>query len=438
MATSIPARGLICSICAKKRKLEVLTPCPEHPNPGQTTPPVPANIYLYNGTLQSRSIRLLQLEPGKHDDVICCKLTERSLDEVPSFRYNALSYCWGDDQVTTTIICDGRSLSITKSLFSALQQFRDENCFLPLWTDAVCINQANDEEKTAQAQMMLEIYQKATVVIAWLGNPSATDESGFMFIKELYNKFGNPSLEDLVDISFARNLGVPKIDSEQWKAFCGVLYKPYFFRVWIIQEVLAARRCIVQCGPLKLDRSVVLAAGGIVDKYHHLKSIVAANAPLPEDPSAIATYYSARDLWFLKSILDRGAEPTICQLLYQTRMFQAKKPLDKIFALIALCSNVPREIIDYRKTLREVQIDITKMSMEMEESFGPKFLSNVDSSHHGSDLPSWVVDWTNGGPIHNPFATCLYDYSNMKNRERSWRFRRIHDKDVSLCPLPNT
>jgi hypothetical protein len=39
----------------------------------------------------------------------------------------------------------------------------------PLWIDAICINLANDPERTHQVRLMADIYGKAFQVIAWLG-----------------------------------------------------------------------------------------------------------------------------------------------------------------------------------------------------------------------------------------------------------------------------
>ena len=38
---------------------------------------------------------------------------------------------------------------------------------ISLWVDALCINQADNEEKSEQVRLMGEIYSRATGVIAW-------------------------------------------------------------------------------------------------------------------------------------------------------------------------------------------------------------------------------------------------------------------------------
>ncbi|KAF2828936.1 heterokaryon incompatibility, partial [Ophiobolus disseminans] len=85
--------------------------------------------------------------------------------------YDALSYTWGGEQKSRTIICDDSGMSVTQNLFDALQALRSlRNDCGYLWVDAVCIDQENNKEKALQVRNMLLIYQKATTVVVWLGN----------------------------------------------------------------------------------------------------------------------------------------------------------------------------------------------------------------------------------------------------------------------------
>ncbi|KAI1173328.1 heterokaryon incompatibility protein-domain-containing protein [Nemania sp. FL0916] len=87
-------------------------------------------------------------------------------------RYDALSYTWGDGKTTQIITCNGLDFPITENLSQALRalrasQYPGENRYL--WVDAICINQADDAEKSRQVSNMFLIFKSATMVIAWLG-----------------------------------------------------------------------------------------------------------------------------------------------------------------------------------------------------------------------------------------------------------------------------
>lgn len=86
-------------------------------------------------------------------------------------KYEALSYSLGDPAVTTTIHICGRPFEATLNLELALQNLWLEEGPRTLWVDAVCIDQADDEERSEQVQMMSGIYKKASRVLVWLGLP---------------------------------------------------------------------------------------------------------------------------------------------------------------------------------------------------------------------------------------------------------------------------
>jgi hypothetical protein len=89
---------------------------------------------------------------------------------IPPQTYKALSYTWGDSADTVPIILNDRTVYITRNLKEALQCLRNLQIAVPVWVDAVCINQADDAERTTQVQLMRQIYQTADEVIVYLGH----------------------------------------------------------------------------------------------------------------------------------------------------------------------------------------------------------------------------------------------------------------------------
>lgn len=60
------------------------------------------------------------------------------------------------------------------------------------WVDAICINQDDLEERSAQVQIMPQIYSKASCVIVWLGDDSQ------MIFRLLRNVWQGPDLKDVI------------------------------------------------------------------------------------------------------------------------------------------------------------------------------------------------------------------------------------------------
>ncbi|GKU07646.1 heterokaryon incompatibility protein [Fusarium langsethiae] len=91
-------------------------------------------------------------------------------DAVP---FKALSYSWGAPKFDFPLICDGVVVGITEILATALLAFREMGESLPLWVDALCINQMEDVEKSNQVQRMADIYAAADQIVTWMGHPVA-------------------------------------------------------------------------------------------------------------------------------------------------------------------------------------------------------------------------------------------------------------------------
>jgi hypothetical protein len=296
-------------------------------------------------------------------------------------------------------------------------QFRQDGRTEPLWIDAICINQKNNEEKTAQVRKMRDIYETAVLVISWLGEQETTDEEGFSLMRKIQTQYGNLSFEDMQILNFktAKELGLPDTSDIRWKFMCKILYRPYFFRIWIVQEILAARRCIIQCGTHIIDRKVIFVIGAMFERFYFVAEAVMGNIPLLQSAEPEADIdkpvigFSVRHLSAVKALIDIGEKPKMCPLLMATRAFKATDPRDRIYALIGLCSDVSTSFIDYDKHIDEVQIDIAKRCMMNLESWGPMVFSWVDQENHCDNLPSWVPDWING-PTMLPLAGSYYDY----------------------------
>ena len=155
-----------------------------------------------------------------------------SLFEAPQF--SALSYCWGElsDQVSITV--NDLGFPVTANLHSALKRLRSEGVER-VWMDAICINQQDPEERSHQVRRMGAIYQEAIQVAVWLGDAQDTTEEG---MNSLSAK----------DIAIAYQM---QSNSAQ-RAFYQLLLKPYWTRVWIIQELAAASKITVFYGHYKL------------------------------------------------------------------------------------------------------------------------------------------------------------------------------------------
>ena len=124
---------------------------------------------LYKPLKSTKEFRLLLLHAGKTRDPVRAKLQLARLDEVVAPHYETISYCWGDPTITATIYLDKRKSSVPASSVAALRCVRLPHRDRIVWIDAVCINQADLDERAQQVAMMADIYSSSNGNLVYLG-----------------------------------------------------------------------------------------------------------------------------------------------------------------------------------------------------------------------------------------------------------------------------
>jgi hypothetical protein len=123
----------------------------------------PKMSYQHQSLCASDEIRLLKLSPEtSHDAQLCGSLVTYSRSNVPS--YDALSYTWGDPAKCFSVETFFGLIGIAASLYSALKRLRLPNKIRFLWIDAICINQEDNKEKSAQVRLIRVVFDKLLLI----------------------------------------------------------------------------------------------------------------------------------------------------------------------------------------------------------------------------------------------------------------------------------
>ncbi|OJD40510.1 het domain protein [Diplodia corticola] len=125
--------------------------------------------YYAHRPLPDHHIRLVHILPSQRRDApVACRISVHPEERCPE--YEALSYTWGDLQDgTQTITVDGLPFVVRSNLWLFLIQLRDPYITRVVWTDALCINQDDIDERNHQVGLMSCIYRSATRTLIWLG-----------------------------------------------------------------------------------------------------------------------------------------------------------------------------------------------------------------------------------------------------------------------------
>ncbi|KAH7256186.1 heterokaryon incompatibility protein-domain-containing protein [Fusarium tricinctum] len=130
--------------------------------------------------------RLLTINPSQHESsIISCTMQNHEMTRCPP--YEAMSYTWGDDKATETILVNGGHFALRPNLFSALKSLRSLDSPRLIWIDAICINQQDESERNHQVWQMNNIYSRAAVVNVWLGSATASSDAGIGFLEKFHS-----------------------------------------------------------------------------------------------------------------------------------------------------------------------------------------------------------------------------------------------------------
>ncbi|KAK3623982.1 hypothetical protein LTR56_021259 [Elasticomyces elasticus] len=226
---------------------------------------------------QHRGIRLFIF----HLDMLHGRLTKVSLDD--DEKYVALSYEWGDDKPDKMIIVNDQPFKVRNNLYSFLSAVTKYGRLIrPIFIDALCINQANQAERSTQVRLMPEIYTKAEEVRAWLGplpiwwtsSPQRWDLRTIVPRREWGNfgfyilsirKPNTPLRFTLKSVTeWARDSG---LDNLTIIAARVAAQRPFWQRLWIVQELMLAKALSSQLRDRLLDAEKLLQLSRVLSGY---------------------------------------------------------------------------------------------------------------------------------------------------------------------------
>ena len=197
------------------------------------------STYLFDTLPHNRdTIRLLVLEPTvKPETSVRCRLISIKMSDKPV--YEAVSYNWGEPSPTQLVHVNQTSIKITTNLHDCLLRLRDTERSRILWIDAICINQNDNEERSHQIDLMPYIYSRARRVVAWLGESADGSDDVLTWIIDHREKLRNSS-----------GLQPPESLLEPITRF---FERQYWYRTWIIQELLKAQKQLFICGGCQIS-----------------------------------------------------------------------------------------------------------------------------------------------------------------------------------------
>ena len=183
-----------------------------------------------------------------------------------------MSYVWEGESGSVEISLNGQPRHITTNLALALRRLRKKHEHRTLWIDALSIDQSNDVEKSHQVGLMGEIYRRCVRVYLWMGDycngldcsldTRIVEETSELLLgnnrgicRESHQDKGFAAFSVIHDLAEGRHLNelsccmgaVPNLGP-----FEELIQKPWWDRIWIVQEIALPPDAIVIYGPMQM------------------------------------------------------------------------------------------------------------------------------------------------------------------------------------------
>ncbi|KAH8787970.1 heterokaryon incompatibility protein-domain-containing protein [Diaporthe sp. PMI_573] len=367
----------------------------------------PEEPFAYASLQNQPFIRLLKLEKRAVTDrrPLGHILTTVRLSEAPPFY--ALSYCWGSATRDKDIVCNGKLLSVTVHLKRGIQELQAIPMLAEswIWIDQISINQDDLDERSHQVGLMERIYVQAIRTIVWLGPSDGPCEGGYGLSEKLFElcqrqeyssfnlgwKMRHPKRKLNEELDDSLRLAVPRLNSPPWAELDKMLKKPWFSRIWVIQEVdLSKETPLLVYGGKARDFTPLLLAGRWIGGS---KILPISESPAPKP----LTSFCLEDLYL---ILNSRHRWSLEALLLHTLDHEATDPRDHIFALLGIAAETSRTMSwpselrpDYKSPPWRIFRQVTMYLIEQTGYLTPLLLVGSTSGVKDDAHPSWVPDY---------------------------------------------
>ncbi|KAM5349768.1 hypothetical protein ACJ41O_006273 [Fusarium nematophilum] len=367
--------------------------------------------------------------------------------------FEALSYCWGDRLDVRDILVDGRLRSVTKNLHAALQRLRYEDRSRQVWADAICINQADDIEKTHQVNMMKNIFTQATSTTLFIGDYEADAREPMDYPP--FSKDIKPDSRAGVETAcalirkLAENKHIYYLDWENdplylpsnsfriWyhatECIRSLVMQPWWSRIWTVQETVLPAKPTVQYGAITLSWKLFgQAVDNLLGHFDRRCCNMKARPIVSEEPPIVTFYNKAC------SIERRRSQPlplSTTLSLFRDRI--ASDPRDKVYGVLGLARDeAVRAGIEADYTIGPVDsyIQVTRKLIQQQDDLSP--LGQVQHFHgeHLAGLPSWTPDFLSVGDWGYYSLALTYSHAYWKPLDFT-RFRLDSGEDASVLKV---
>ena len=308
-------------------------------------------------------------------------------------------------------------LPVNDNLYFALLRFRLPKQLRVLWVDDICINQDDEKERGQEVQIFHRIYAEAQNVLIWLGSKSEDSDVAMDFFPRMMSHLADKrSKQEITDPD------LPSLKNAAYKtpkmiALNNLLSRPWFTRVWTLQEGAFATRAMVVCGRKEVPYNIFEEFNKQCEEDQTgvwtstLSSISTAKPAYPKKPPRFVTAH-IHGISKLKQVRSgRGPGESVPTLLYRLRSCEATDERDRVYSMWSFLPDNYSKVLErprYERDFTAADLFYQVSRIELVHNQNLDFLGHAGIWQHGPDtvLPSWAADWSYRQKTH---PLCVLD-----------------------------
>ncbi|GIZ41578.1 hypothetical protein CKM354_000487700 [Cercospora kikuchii] len=180
--------------------------------------------------------------------------------------------------------------------------------------------------------------------------------------------------------------------SEEIAALYALFERPWFSRIWIVQEAGVSSKILVQCGSHQIDWWAFSFGFLITQK---LKRVARLGPKSHRNLVVMSRTRSSIHVGNSMKHMMNKPDPdlSITSLLSTYRGYEATDPRDKVFALLGIASSSEGLVPDYTKSCEAVYRDVAATLLQRSSHL--ELLASCHATpERNESKPSWVPDWS--------------------------------------------
>jgi hypothetical protein len=281
----------------------------------------------------------------------------------------------------------------------------------PIWIDAICINQQDNEEKDHQVQHMGEIYRNAKLVVVWLGPSKDNSNLAMQSIPALSRTMRTIPFE--IPNTELHSYDLPRERNPIWLALGYLFQREWFRRLWTFQEVALAKEILFVCGRKTVEWDPFASAAEELYRLGLIRMCLNYQGlEVYEDGFA-----SIINLSIARRALVAPAEYGVPHTTYILGILDQKQvtdPRDKIYGMLGLVEKALREAIpisydsDQTEGAFKAYTDCAKACIKEESPCYLQILQLVSGRARDLKLPTWVPNFMSTRGVLRAFGDHLH------------------------------